>query len=185
MCASVPALLSSTQRHGELKGGGGRRRLGGSAAAAAVGAAAARGHARGEVRGGWGGGSEPKRPLHHRRQRRREDHTVHRGRQLQLGRSVPDGVSFGKIAFLIKSLCFYYKNFTATRRTHTPPSSAMAPARSGVAGFYWERVCFLSLAIPIFYTALCKPAFYDYLTYWTLCLHAFYFSLDKSSGGRD
>ena len=110
---------------------------------------------------------------------------MHRGRQLQLGRSVPDGVSFGKIAFLIKSLCFYYKNFTATRRTHTPPSSAMAPARSGVAGFYWERVCFLSLAIPIFYTALCKPAFYDYLTYWTLCLHAFYFSLDKSSGGRD
>ena len=49
------------------------------------------------------------------------------------------------------------------------------------AGYAWERFCFLSFAPLLVWTAATNLPYFGHLTYWTLALHAVYFSVDKSS----
>ena len=51
----------------------------------------------------------------------------------------------------------------------------------GVAGYWWERFCLLSFAPFLIWTATVNPAYFGHLTYWTLCVHAVYFTVDKAS----
>lgn len=47
--------------------------------------------------------------------------------------------------------------------------------------YLWERLVFLSFAIPVFVAGMFRPANFRYLTYWTLFVHIAYFSVDKAS----
>ena len=49
------------------------------------------------------------------------------------------------------------------------------------AGYLWERFCWLTYAPFVLYTAAVNPAYFGHLTYWTLTLHAVYFTVDKAS----
>jgi len=48
-------------------------------------------------------------------------------------------------------------------------------------GYLFERFCWLSYAPFLMWTAATNPAYYGHLTYWTLALHAVYFTVDKAS----
>jgi len=48
-------------------------------------------------------------------------------------------------------------------------------------GWVFERLAWLSFAVPVFYMSLTNPGYFHHLTYWTLTLHAVYFAVDKTS----
>lgn len=48
-------------------------------------------------------------------------------------------------------------------------------------GYAFERLCWLSYAPFLLHTALNNPGYFGHLTYWTLTLHAVYFTVDKAS----
>ena len=48
-------------------------------------------------------------------------------------------------------------------------------------GYLWERFCWLSYTPFLLYTAATNPSYFGHLTYWTLTLHAVYFTVDKAS----
>jgi hypothetical protein len=50
-----------------------------------------------------------------------------------------------------------------------------------VVAYIVERVAFIVIAVPCWWFAIREPVSYNFLTYWTLLLHAAYFSLDKAS----
>ena len=54
-------------------------------------------------------------------------------------------------------------------------------AKPSNAGYLFERLCWLSFAVPMFWTAFVKPGYFGHLTYWTLMVHLVYFCVDKSS----
>jgi len=47
--------------------------------------------------------------------------------------------------------------------------------------YTFERLCWLSYAPFLLYTAIRNPGYFCHLTYWTLTLHAVYFTVDKAS----
>ena len=51
----------------------------------------------------------------------------------------------------------------------------------GAAGYWWERLCFMSYAPFLVYTAAVNPFYFGHMTYWALSLHALYFTIDKAS----
>ena len=51
----------------------------------------------------------------------------------------------------------------------------------GAVGYWWERFCFATFAPYLVWIAATNPAYYGHLTYWTLALHAVYFTIDKAS----
>jgi len=54
-------------------------------------------------------------------------------------------------------------------------------AFSSAASYMFERFCWITFAVPIWYTAMVKPLYFGHLTYWTLALHTVYFTVDKAS----
>ena len=50
-----------------------------------------------------------------------------------------------------------------------------------VLGYIFERTAFVIIAVPCWWFAIHTPVTYNFLTYWTLILHAVYFSIDKAS----
>ena len=63
---------------------------------------------------------------------------------------------------------------------HTCPSTSKQ-SKLMTMGYLFERFCWLSFTAPLFVTAIKTPGYYGHLTYWTLALHAVYFTVDKSS----
>jgi hypothetical protein len=51
----------------------------------------------------------------------------------------------------------------------------------GQTSYLFERFCWLTFAVPMFWTAIVKPGYFGHLTYWTLLLHLVYFCVDKNS----
>lgn len=49
------------------------------------------------------------------------------------------------------------------------------------SAYYFERFCLFTYLPFLSYTALTNPGYFMHLTYWTLCLHTVYFTVDKSS----
>jgi len=47
--------------------------------------------------------------------------------------------------------------------------------------YMFERLCLFTYLPFLMYTALTNPSYFMHLTYWTLCLHCVYFTVDKAS----